>query len=88
MTTARQRVRQDILRRRGLEAVGYGKLRPESIHLSDDESKTLAMKLIEAKLGVPIEELLLQGKEADIAARLSISESTVSKWRLRLGLRV
>lgn len=88
MTTAKQRIRADILKRRGLELAGYGRLRPEGIHLSDDENKTLAMKLIEAKLGVPIEELLLQGKEADIAARLNVSESTISKWRQRLGLRV
>lgn len=87
MTTAKQRVKQDILRRRGLESAGHGKLRPERIHLPDDKNKTLAMKLIESQLGLPMEVLLLQGKEADIAKRLGVSISCVSRWRLRLELR-
>lgn len=90
MTTARQRVQADILRRRGLEKAGQGKLKPaqpESIRLPEGDDKTLVMKLIEQRLGLPMEVLLLDGKEVDIAKRLGVTESCISKWRLRLGMR-
>lgn len=87
MTSTKQRVKDRILRKRGLESAGHGKLRPERIHLSKDKTKTLAMKLIEGQLGLPMEVLLQQGKGADIAKRLGVSVACVSRWRLRLGLR-
>lgn len=87
MPGAKQRIQRDILRRRGLEPAGQGRLQPERIRLSGNKKKTLAMRLIESQLGLPIEVLLLDGKEADIAERLGIHHSTVSRWRLRLGLR-
>ena len=87
MPSARQRIRQAILKKRGLETAGHGKLRPETIHLPQDKHKTLAMKLIESKLGLPMEVLLLQGRGDDIAKRLGVSEACVSRWRRRLGLR-
>lgn len=87
MTKAKERVKRDILKRRGLEPAGQGRLRPERIKMSGNKKKTLAMRLIESQLGLPIEVLLLEGKEANIAERLGIHESTVSKWRLKLGLR-
>jgi len=87
LTTAKQRIKDSILKRRGLESAGKGKLRPETIRLSKDRTKTLAMKLIERQLGLPMEVLLQQGKGADIAKRLGVSVACVSRWRLRLGLR-
>lgn len=90
MPTARQRVQADILKRRGIEKAGQGRIRkakPESIPLSKDKSKTLAMRLIEERLGLPMEVLLLKGREADIAKRLGVTISCISRWRLRLGLR-
>ena len=95
MPTVRQRVQDDILRKRGLRRTGQGRLekvkkrkaQPESIHLSEDKSKTLAMRLIEERLGLPMEALLQQGKGADIAKRLGVTISCISRWRLRLGLR-
>jgi len=77
-----------LAKRKALESIGYGKLAPESIRLSEDKNKTLAMKLIESQLGQPMEVLLLRGKVATIAKRLGVSVSCVSRWRLRLGLRL
>jgi len=90
VTTPKQRIKDSILKRRGLERAGQGRIRkaqPEAIHLPEDKTKTLAMKLIERQLGLPMEVLLLEGKEADIAKRLGVTISCISRWRLRLGLR-
>ena len=54
----------------------------------EDPNKTLAMRLIEARLGVMIEELLSEGSLKEVALLIGVKESTVSKWRLRLGLRL
>ena len=83
----KERVRRRILKERGLIRTGQGHLEPmpdEPV----DPNKTLAMKLIEARLGVSIEELLSEGSLKEVALLLGIKESTVSKWRLRLGLRL
>ncbi len=53
-----------------------------------DPNKTLAMRLIEARLGRLIEELLSEGSLKEVAKLIGVKESTVSKWRLRLGLRL
>jgi len=53
-----------------------------------DPNKTLAMRLIEARLDRLIEDLLMEGSLKEVADLLGIKESTVSKWRLRLGLRL
>lgn len=66
---------------------GQGHLEPAPDE-PDDPNKTLAMRLIEARLGVMIEELLSEGSLKEVAVLLGIKESTVSKWRLRLGLRL
>lgn len=87
MTSAKQRIKDNILRKRGLESAGKGRLRPETIHLSKDKTKTLAMRLLEEHFKLPMEVLLQQGKEADIAKRLGVTISCISRWRLRLGLR-
>jgi nicotinate-nucleotide pyrophosphorylase (carboxylating) len=52
-----------------------------------DPRKTLAMRLLEEKFGQPIEFLLAQGTLNEVAEALGITFTTVSKWRLRLGLR-
>ena len=83
----KERVRRRILKERGLIRTGQGHLEPmpdEPV----DPNKTLAMKLIEARLGVSIEELLSEGSLKEVGLLLGIKESTVSKWRLRLGLRL
>ncbi|KKM82281.1 hypothetical protein LCGC14_1321120 [marine sediment metagenome] len=54
-----------------------------------NHNKTLAMRLLENQFGQTIEYLLdeEQGSLKEVAKTLGIDESTVSKWRLRLGMR-
>ncbi len=83
----KRKVQNKILKDRGLKRKGEGKLEPmpdEPV----DPNKTLAMRLIEARLGRLIEDLLMEGSLQEVAVLLGIKESTVSKWRLRLGLRL
>ncbi len=86
-TQFKERVRRGVLKKRGLVRTGKGHLEPmpdEPV----DPNKTLAMRLIEARLGIMIEELLSEGSLKEVGLLLGIKESTVSKWRLRLGLRL
>ncbi|KKM94904.1 hypothetical protein LCGC14_1193760 [marine sediment metagenome] len=83
----KEKIRQKILKRRGLVRTGQGHLEPMPDE-PDDPNKTLAMRLIEARLGVVIEELLSEGSLKEVAVLIGVKESTVSKWRLRLGLRL
>jgi len=85
-------MRQHLLARRGLARVGQGHL--ESLpplepapEFPSDTHKTLAMKLVERRFGVPIEELLVEGMLQEVGTLLGIDQSTVSKWRKLLGLR-
>ncbi len=87
MVRFKERVRRRILKERGLVRTGQGHLAPETKE-PDDPNKTLAMRLIEARLGEPIEELLMRGSIKQVGEELGIDETTVSKWRLRLGLRI
>ncbi len=83
----KRKVQNKILKDRGLKRKGEGHLEPmpdEPV----DPNKTLAMRLIEARLGRLIEELLIMGSLQEVSVLLGIKESTVSKWRLRLGLRL
>ena len=83
----KERVRRKVLKDRGLIRTGQGHLEPASTE-PGDPNKTLAMRLIEDRLGVMIEDLLSEGSLKEVAVLLGIKESTVSKWRLRLGLRL
>ena len=49
-------------------------------------AKTGAMALVELALGMPIEEAL-EGSLSVVAKRTGMDASTVSKWKLKLGLR-
>lgn len=83
------RIRERILKERGLAPSPKGSLEPkEPMSIPDPDSlKTLAMRLLEIQFGVPIEELLQVGDLKTTARILGIDQSTVSLWRLRLGLR-
>lgn len=83
----KERIRRKILKDRGLIRVGKGHLEPMPDEPCDP-NKTLAMRLIEARLGVLMEDLLAEGSLKEVAMLLGVKESTVSKWRLRLGLRI
>lgn len=80
------RLQDGILKRRGLSPSTQGGLRRTKAPPADP-NKTLAMRLLEAQFEVPIEVLLQEGSLAEVGALLGIDESTVSKWRLVLGLR-
>lgn len=87
--TFSQQLQLEILKKRGLVRKKRRGLSQDSISIDRaDRSKTLAMKLIEERFGRPIEELLEDGTGIkQIGERLGIDPSTVSVWRLRLGLR-
>lgn len=82
-----ERTRRKLLRDRGLIRTGKGHLEPMPDE-PGDPNKTLAMRLIEARLGRLMEDLLVEGSLKDLSELLGVEESTVSKWRLRLGLRI
>ena len=84
-----------VMRERILSGRGIAKARPTTTRhrkftslppTPNDHNKTHAMKLQELKFGVPIEELLLDGSESQIAAKLGVDKSTISKWIKRLDL--
>ncbi len=83
----KERIRRKVLKDRGLIRTGQGHLEPMPDE-PGDPNKTLAMRLIEARLGRLIEDLLSEGSLKEVAELLGVKESTVSKWRLRLGLRM
>ncbi len=86
MSKAEQRLRESILRQRGLV-----KVRRKGLESADlpppDGRKTLAMRLLERQFESSIEVLLMKDSLKGVARMLGISEATVSVWRLRLGLR-
>ena len=78
------RIQEAILKKRhGLRIVPLDE--PAKV----DPRKTLAMRLMEQQHGISIEDLISEdvGSLATVAKILGIDESTVSKWRLRLGMR-
>ena len=81
-----RRVQQQILDKRDLERTRHGHLEPKT--KPDTAGKTFAMRLMEEKFGVPIEELIGHGSNVEVGNMLGLSPSTISKWRLRLGLRI
>lgn len=83
----KERIRRKVLKDHGLIRTGQGHLEPTPDEPADP-NKTLAMRLIEARLGRLMEDLLAEGSLKEVADLLGIKESTVSKWRLRLGLRL
>ncbi len=83
----KEKIRRKVLKDHGLARIGQGHLEPMP-EKPADPNKTLAMRLIEARLDRLIEDLLMEGSLKEVADLLGIKESTVSKWRLRLGLRL
>lgn len=82
----KRRLQAQVLKRRGLVPLDYSGLQSTK-PIPITPGRTLAMRLIEAQFGVPIEQLLRDGTLAEVGRVLGIDESTVSKWRLLLGLR-
>lgn len=94
-TSYKQRVRQDILKRHGLEPAKHGQLKPvvkrkaslAGVDLNPKPGKTLTMLLLEAQLGEPIEIILESGTLGTLSRETGLHRSTISKWRKQLGLR-
>ena len=82
--STRTKVQDAILKERGLEVVPGGLVRKVK---TPTTNTTLAMRLLEEQYGVPIKSLIEHGSIKEVAEFLGLEESTVSKWRLRLGLR-
>lgn len=82
----KHRLRDQILKRRGLQPTEYTGLEETSVPPSDGV-KTLTMRQIEARFNRPIEDLLVEGNLNQVANRLGVDFTTVSRWRERLGLR-
>jgi len=83
----KERVRRQVLKKHGLVRTGQGHLEPMPEE-PGDPNKTLAMRVLQELHGMSIEELLMKGSLKKVAVLLGVGESTVSKWRLRLGLRL
>ena len=90
------KVRESILRKRGLRKGRYGKLDKEQDQTIKEPipcranrgNKTLLMVTLERLYNSDIDSLLDITKPLkEVAERLVLDESTVSKWRLRRGLR-
>ena len=81
-----RRVQEQILNKRDLERTGHGHLEPKT-KPPTTKGATFAMRLMEEKFGIPIIELIGHGSNVEVGNFLSMHPSTISKWRLRLGLR-
>ena len=89
MPSGKQHIRDRVLRRRGLEPVSRKHLTPTVIEPPPPDPtgrKSLAMRLVEVRYGRPLEELLDGMKLADAAKMIGASESTICRWRKRLGI--
>ena len=91
-----ERVRRDMLKGRGLTKGRYGKLLDEPkeklVGIAAPglgrEGKTPLMLALERIFSLDIDLLLvIRDSEREVADVLGIDETTVSKWRLRRGLR-
>ncbi|KKM15956.1 hypothetical protein LCGC14_1690780 [marine sediment metagenome] len=80
-----RRTQDQILDARGLRRTGHGHLEPKT--RPSTPGATFAMRFIEEKFSAPIRELIANGSNVEVADFLGLDPSTISKWRLRLGLR-
>lgn len=86
MSKRRRELQDLVLKRRGLQRAGRGRLVTTPVPPPDGR-KTLAMRILESKFSMPIEALLQGGTLQEVADKLGIDFTTVSLWRKRLGLR-
>ena len=96
----RKRLRANILRDRGLEPKPYGQLKPSTpetitVRLAGSRTlkvimaptgihKSIVQRLIEERIGQPLEDVLWLGTLKEVAGALGVDYSTVSKWRKQL----
>jgi len=82
MTTTKK-MRERVLRERGVN-LEHSRLNVKLV--SSNGGKTPTMLLLELRFNDDIKSLLSEGSVRDVAKRLGINYSTVSKWRKSLGL--
>ena len=80
-------LRNRVLKRHGLQPTEGGRLEANPVESDPSGRKTLAMMLVERAFDTKLEKLLMQGNHSEVAQKLGIAKTTVSAWRLRLGLR-
>lgn len=80
----RTKIQESILKQRGLETVPHTLSKKIKVVTPNT---TLAMRLLEEQYSTSIESLVKHGTLKEVSEFLGIDETTVSKWRLRLGLR-
>ena len=81
MATTQKQLRTRILKRRGVE-LEKGTKRPLTYdELPSSFPKSRLMKYIELKFGDKLENLIASGTIYELAKRLGVDASTISKWR-------
>lgn len=83
----KRRIRESILKKRGLVPAPRRGLQQQEVAPPDERNLTLVMRQLETRFDTSIEELLDYGNLVETAMYLGVGPSTVSLWRLRLGLR-
>jgi len=73
-------IKSRILKSRGQVSAGYGKITTAD-KLSSAFRKTHLMKYIELQFHEPLDKLIANGTIYEVAKRLGVDYSTVSKWR-------
>jgi len=73
-------IKSRILKSRGEVSAGYGKVATPD-KLSAAFHKTHLMKYIELQFHEPLDKLIANGTIYEVAKRLGVDYSTVSKWR-------
>ena len=80
--TMPRKLKDQVLRERGV--LIEGGRRVTVIRDGRDSKVTAQMRVIELRYGKPIKELLTSGSVRQVAQRLGVHYSQVSRWRKRL----
>jgi hypothetical protein len=79
-------IRKNILKRRGVVLTPQNKNPIPYLESPTTFPKTQMMKYVELKFGIRIETLLEGDSIYDVAKKLNIDPTTVSKWRKRIRI--
>lgn len=75
------KIRKEILRKRGVQMEKHTR-KPISVEeLPTPYKKTSLMKLLELKMGIPLEQFIFTGTIYEAEKKLNIDATTISKWR-------
>ena len=79
--TQSSKIRRKILKQRGVELEKHTRNPIVYADLPTAYRKTYAMKLMEVRFSEKIENLIFDGTIYEVAAKLSVDPTTISKWR-------